>query len=900
VSTPLDRIVGLREARTDHPRDVLQELAWGPFGARVCRPPLPDAGFTWLRVTAVPATSLERSDPLETALGSFAGMPRLVRLRIGRDASGETALHIAADGQRMSAQLRSVLSPWYRLQQDLPAKAALVGPKGAGVVFRLQADRTQPSDVGHRPGTLLERLVAVEGPWSVDIYLAGLRQAEILGTRENAGAIAEHASGQVTSAVQLSAIEAATHVSAEWQRVVDWMHVSQGHLTECGAVGGWAASIWATASIDETLNQVLGAVHSGVPEREGRQFWAHDLDFVSDAPTPTSLLSTKDVTGLLQPPPMAVPGLLLRTAPPAHRRPDTSAEVIALGLYSGTDSEAAIGLNDLEGHTFITGTTGSGKSTTLHRLLAEAWNTHRVPFLVIDPAKDDYTSLASMVKGGLRQVTGRALRMNVLQPWPGTDPVEHISQISQAFKGSFVMPSPTPYVVTQLFDQIADDADGADLFDVRALLKSTVDGLGYAAEARLNIEASLRTRLNLLLTPARAHRFSWPNSEMLGKLFDGPAVVSLADVPDHEERSFIVLLLALATWSRAKATPVKRAVQHLLVLEEAHRVIPELGPADAQGESGSAQRASAELLSAMLAEVRAYGEQVVVVDQSPAKVSAEVLRNTNLKIAHRVVHPSDQELIAGALGIAVNDARALGTLERGEAVLSTRSQPVPQTVQVRPARAQFASPAAMEADDRSPWPCGCATPAEHFRAWSAQEEAAASMALPVLALRTSGRCTPPLDERTRATLAALALRVGAEQTCLAWAGIRYALLQERINFHTRDEPLARALDRYYNAWANSQVLATASAAPRTVDVLARLAFPAESHYFARLRRTRWEEEVPSVRDWVKRQYIDTSQLLGAQPAREILVSALHQAVSAADLPDEVAVGLARRAGLVSG
>lgn len=894
----LDRIVGVYAGRNGNPTEILKELAWGPYADRTCHPPVDDFGRPWLRLTALPKHDPQKAGALERGLAAFAGVPRELRVRIGQSASGETSVHLTAADDPTIEQARRMLTPFYRVVVD-ERPPALVGPKGAGVIFRLQADQLQLDYNQRVPSSLLERLSAARGPWSVDLHLRGLRQYELMDTREHAGEIAEQASSQVTASLQLSAVESVTQVSSEWQRIVNWMNLIQGHLTECGSQGGWAVSTWATAPNDETLNRILGALHGGVYDRQGRQFWAHDLDFGQTAPPPISLLSTRDVAGLLQSPPMSTPGLLVQDAPPPHRRPDTSSASITLGTYSGTDLDARVGIADLEGHAFVTGTTGSGKSTTLHRLITDAWNQHGVPFLIIDPVKDDYSDMAGVVRGGIRQLTGRALSLNLLAAWPGEDQVEHIARVAQAFKGSFVMPSPTPYVVTQLFDRLTelpDQGRGSSLFDIRGLLKDTVEDLGYATEALLNIEASLRTRLNLLLAPSRAHRFCWPDSDLVNGLFSQPTVVTLADIPDDEERSFIVLVLALANWANAKHHRGGNAVRHLLVLEEAHRVLPELGPSDAAGEGGTAQRVSSELLAAMLAEVRSYGQQVVVVDQSPAKVSSEVIRNTNLKICHRITHPDDQKLMAGALGMEEIELQSLGSLARGEAVISTRTQPTPQTISVSPAARAFEAGTTSLTAETSPWPCGCTSTTEHYRAWNAQDQAAHIMALPVGALYATAGLSSELRARSIDDLKILALEAGTNPQCLAWCGIRQIVTAQfqfnELTDASQDGPLADL----FEAWSNARDHASGTA-PTGARAIANSAYPTDQFPLSQLRGTRWDENLQDIIHWAKEQLLELSRLVDASFARSVLTAGIREGVRNAKLQNGVADGITRRAGL---
>jgi uncharacterized protein len=72
-------------------------------------------------------------------------------------------------------------------------------------------------------------------------------------------------------------------------------------------------------------------------------------------------------------------------------------------------------------------------------------------------------------------------------------------------------------------------------------------------------------------------------------------------------------------------------LRHPTVLEEAHRLLRDPGP----GQRGPAAKAT-ELFAAMFAEVRAYGEGLVVAEQIPSKLIPDVVKNTAVKIVHRL------------------------------------------------------------------------------------------------------------------------------------------------------------------------------------------------------------------------------------------------------------------------
>src|SRR5262249_6285112 len=71
----------------------------------------------------------------------------------------------------------------------------------------------------------------------------------------------------------------------------------------------------------------------------------------------------------------------------------------------------------------------------------------------------------------------------------------------------------------------------------------------------------------------------------------------------------------------------------------------------------------------MLAEMRAYGEGFIVADQVPTKLAPETLKNSNVKILHRLVAPDDRAAVAGTVNLTDAQSRHLATLPPGVAVV---------------------------------------------------------------------------------------------------------------------------------------------------------------------------------------------------------------------------------------
>ncbi|MGW6690608.1 ATP-binding protein [Streptomyces sp. NPDC054961] len=667
----------------DSPAAPLHELGFSPDR------------FSWLCLREAGAEQDPRiaAARATAAWSSLAALRRPAALVVGSDEAGGAGVAVGLDsGTGAVRQWLSDQAPDFIWEPGLPPGWSVVADPAhteEAVVCRSRAAGLQagsgPAE-DHRLPHLAGLLGLPLAGWCAVLTLRPLDAPELTAagsrlTRLSARAarlvtvsegIAEH---RQTSVVDPRA-EAVTTALGAWQALVD----------DCLRTGGWSVGVHLCARTSETaavvrsaFTRALQADTAAAPE--GR---AQDWDTsrcLAGSPPAVGWLSSRDLGSLLVPPADAVGDLQIRRTLPAGRRSTRPRRPLSLGHWLGTDLPARIDVDDLAGHAFVAGITGSGKSTTTSSMLLQLWNEHRVPFLVIDPAKGDYARLSGALEGGLTIVSGAELRMNVLAPWPGRPPAQHIAQVGTAFRAAFGMPVPMPYVTALILEELATDATAGSevtLHDAAARIDSLITELRYQGEVESNIRAALGLRLRLLLQPGRAERVA--GSGPPGWLTERPTLIRLSDLGDEEERAFLAALLVLYISDAARSRGESAGVTHVTVIEEAHRLMPEPRPTAA--EDGDAAGVASRLMTQLLAEVRAYGEALVVVDQSPAAVAREVLRNTNLKLAHRIVDTDDQQSLGGALGLADTETSMLGSLTVGRCLVSSRELVRPQSVQV--------------------------------------------------------------------------------------------------------------------------------------------------------------------------------------------------------------------------
>ena len=367
-------------------------------------------------------------------------------------------------------------------------------------------------------------------------------------------------------------------------------------------------------------------------------------------------------------------------------------------------AEVRLTAGEVNRHVMITGMTGYGKTTTAKHLLTAAREEFGTPFLVIEPAKSEYRQLRSHpgLRGALRVYniggTGPALplRLNPFAPVDGAPLGRHIDLLKSVFNAAFPMFAGMPAVLEEaMLDLYADR--GWDLRTGRnralgprpsrsaaAALTPTLQDLhdqvevvlarkGYAGEVHQNMGAALRSRIKSLMVGAKGDALGASRSVPPAELFGAPSVIELKDLADDEEKSFVMgLLLALLyEYAESRQPDPELAggqLQHITLIEEAHRLLRAPRPGGGM-ESGDAQAKAVTMFTDMLAEMRAYGEAFVVADQIPTKLAPEVLKNTNVKIIHRLAAPDDRAAVAASINLTDAQSRNLVTLRPGVAVV---------------------------------------------------------------------------------------------------------------------------------------------------------------------------------------------------------------------------------------
>lgn len=364
---------------------------------------------------------------------------------------------------------------------------------------------------------------------------------------------------------------------------------------------------------------------------------------------------------------------------------------IEVGKLRSSSKGDTIGFNlkDLAKHMLVVGTPGSGKTTFSVGMLDRLWKEHHIPFLVIEPAKNEYRALVQSIPDLQVFTPGK----NFISPFvynPFVPPKNvkletYKSTLKTAFAAGVSMTTPLDKIFEEAINNCYSDFRWLDtyttdnkgkIFNITDFIKcfqQTFDEIGYTGDAK-NIGRAGVVRLNSLVQLFDNY-YSIPIEDLLSK----PTIIELAAIENAEQKALIISLLLLSVLSYVNANYVgEGGLKNVILLEEAH-VLLDSNANSGQGEANPSSIAQG-LIKRMLAEIRSYGVGLVIADQSPRKVGTDVVALTDMKVIFRLVEAADKQIIADSSNMSDAMIQRMSKLKPGEAFLFFNKLDEPEEV----------------------------------------------------------------------------------------------------------------------------------------------------------------------------------------------------------------------------
>lgn len=421
---------------------------------------------------------------------------------------------------------------------------------------------------------------------------------------------------------------------------------------------------------------------------------AYQMDYegLTDV-TAATMVNTKELSIQCGVPFRSVPGVAVREMAEFGRNiyslQTKAAKTIPIGniFHVGQvekGSAVALDIEHFREHTFVTGSTGSGKSNTIYGIISRLWSMHHVPTLVIEPAKGEYKQVFGKqfhVYGTNPDYT-ELLRINPFRFDPKIHVLEHIDRLIDIFNVCWPMYAAMPAVLKEAVE-LAYTQAGWDLDtsknrcdsriypcfqDVLEALREVISHSDYSQEVKDNYTGSLITRVKSLTNGLNGRIFT--SDEIDNRvLFDENTIIDLSRVGSSETKSMImgIMIMRLQEHRMAKGG-INLPLKHLTVLEEAHNILKHTST-EQSSESSNLLGKSVEMIANAIAEMRTYGEGFLIADQAPALLDRSAIRNTNTKIILRLPDEEDRMLVGKSAGLRDEQVDELAKLSTGVAAI---------------------------------------------------------------------------------------------------------------------------------------------------------------------------------------------------------------------------------------
>lgn len=349
-------------------------------------------------------------------------------------------------------------------------------------------------------------------------------------------------------------------------------------------------------------------------------------------------------------------------------------------------NEVKIDRESLSMHTFVTGSTGSGKSNTVYEILQQL-EMVGINFMVIEPAKGEYknvfNSYCNVHIYGTNPKLFDLVRINPFSFPSSIHVLEHIDRLVEIFNVCWPMYAAMPAVLkdailksyekcgwnlknsTSLFDSPIYPS----FIDVKNEVIEVINRSAYSIETKSDYIGSLVTRINSLTNGLNGQIFC--NNELSAEeLFNRNVVIDLSRVGSTETKSLImgILITKLNEFRLDEPLEMNNHLKHVTVLEEAHNILKRTS-IEQSSDTANVLGKSVEMISNAISEMRTYGEGFIIVDQSPSSVDRNAIKNTNTKIIMRLPDEEDRRNAGKSAALKDEQLDELSKLPRGVAAV---------------------------------------------------------------------------------------------------------------------------------------------------------------------------------------------------------------------------------------
>jgi hypothetical protein len=414
---------------------------------------------------------------------------------------------------------------------------------------------------------------------------------------------------------------------------------------------------------------------------------------MADGYTAASMISGKELAIQMGFPKRSISGLSVVYKVPFGRnviKAGKSENTIEVGkiyhMGQTTKEKVELDLNSLTSHVFIAGSTGTGKSNAVYKIMKNIKDENKdIHFLVVEPAKGEYKHVFKdeCHVYGTNPKKSDLLRINPFSFPDDVHVLEHIDRLVEIMNVCWPMYAAMPAIlknaVIKSYEKCGWDLINSciptgektypNFADILNNIHEILENSAFSQDNKGDYIGALCTRVESLTYGLNGQIFT-SNEVSNEELFDEDVIVDLSRVEPSDNKALImgILVMKLQEYRLSMELEPNQMLSHVVILEEAHNILKKTST-DQTMEGSNLTGKSVEMLTNAIAEMRTYGESFFIVDQAPDLLDRAVIRNTNTKIVFRLPDDEDRKLVGRAMALSDEQVLELSKLEVGCAAI---------------------------------------------------------------------------------------------------------------------------------------------------------------------------------------------------------------------------------------
>lgn len=341
-------------------------------------------------------------------------------------------------------------------------------------------------------------------------------------------------------------------------------------------------------------------------------------------------------------------------------------------------------LDHFSRHAVVVGMPGTGK-TTFSLGLLYCLNAQKIPFLIVEPTKTEYRELMDVIPEMRVYTPGRAdiapLMFNPFLPPAGITLEHYLPSLETAFMTAFSMTRPLDVIFPEVLRTCyarygwrmssTRESPQAKPFGMQEFIRVFRDEAahsGYDAESKANLETGGVYRFQSLIN-SNPVLFDTDQPLPTDELLKKPVLIELDAIDSLEQKAlFLSLLLIQLKLIIRRDQAADSRLKNVIMIDEAHILLStdskrmEAREADPTGKAVS-------FLQDMVLVNRAYGTCMIFADQSPYKLTKEIISNADIQVVFRLNSADDRQMLGNNMNMKPAVVQAIDALPTGQCYL---------------------------------------------------------------------------------------------------------------------------------------------------------------------------------------------------------------------------------------